>query len=162
VSDLKLYIKPYKNPIALETQAIHHIDDQVIANEGIYPIEALDKITEFVESNPDTVVFGHNVNFDMRMLQFMYNDWKREMYTFAHIDTIDLVKTILQKYNPAIKKANLSYIITEYMKDVDLEELRDNVVSYTERFHNHEHDKYNGNREQFEKDTLILEKGILK
>lgn len=159
---MKVYIKPYKNAVSQETIDIHHIDEKTIAEYAIWPIDALEKIKAFLETNDNTVIFGHNVLFDMRILQFMFNDWNIEGYSFAHLDTIDMVRTILQRYDSTIKKTGLSYLIENYLKDVNLEETLWLITDFIDRHYNYENKAYNGDFEQFKKDVLGKKRDIMK
>jgi hypothetical protein len=93
------------------------------------------------------------------MLEFMFNDWNIPLYKTPHLDTIEIIKTILWRKNPDITKANLDHLITKYLKEVDIEKLYSELDEYRVVVQNF---KTYTDIELFKKDIIGIEKGILK
>lgn len=120
VSEILVHVKPYKNSVG-DSLAIHSITEKTLSEKGLPPMEGLRKIREFLDESP--LAFGHNVSFDAKMLEHMYNDWGMDPHSAEHFDTIDIFKNVVQKRDPSVKRLGLSYLIPKILGEKDPEPL---------------------------------------
>lgn len=75
------------------SQDVHGFSDERLAREGIDPEEALEKLNHFATG---AIIVGHNVQYDLDILQSMYYRYNQEYFMPKHIfDTLDLARKIV-------------------------------------------------------------------
>lgn len=101
---IDFYIKsPVPMPEA--AAAVNGITDELLAVKGCDPIAAVNSIQCFLEGNDYTAVIGHNVDFDVRMINGLFNqiydDWDGETL-YKHFaptvtcDTLSLARRVVK------------------------------------------------------------------
>lgn len=76
-----------------ESLAIHGLTDEILAEQGQPPAEALQRFFEFCQSD---LLVGHNVGFDLRMLAAQARRLDLEVPDFEFIDTLDCARRFLE------------------------------------------------------------------
>lgn len=108
---LDLLVKPTKS--VGDSFYVHGFSDEQLEKEGLEPKEALRRLREFVK---DYVIVGHNVNYDLQIINSMLSRYKLPMLTENRVyDTLDLAYKVYPKL-PNHKLATLSQLITTETK----------------------------------------------
>ena len=91
---LKLYVNP-TCAIHPAAEAVHHLSRTFLAKHGLEPVEALNRFYDFLGA--ETLVVGHNIRFDCRMLQGECRKFNYEVDRrgFAYCDTIALARRLV-------------------------------------------------------------------
>lgn len=109
--ELDVLLKPTRS--VGDSYYIHGFSDKQLQREGIAPEEALDKLHEFVK---DKVIVGHNVNYDLQIINSMMGRYHRApLEGHAVYDTLDLAYKIYPKL-PNHKLDTLSKLIVTDIK----------------------------------------------
>ena len=83
---LDILLKPTKS--VGDSYFVHGFSDEKLTNEGVEPKYGLEKLREFVK---DSIVVGHNVNYDIQIIDSMCNRLDMEPIVYnAVYDTLDL------------------------------------------------------------------------
>lgn len=86
------------------SELVHHISDEKLAKEGEEPQKVFREFEEFVG---DSVIVGHNVNYDISILQSEMGRLGMEpMKIRAYYDTLD----IFRRFYPNLKNHKLEYL----------------------------------------------------
>ncbi len=86
------------------SELVHHISDEKLAKEGEEPQKVFREFEEFVG---DSVIVGHNVNYDISILQSEMGHLGMEpMKIRAYYDTLD----IFRRFYPNLKNHKLEYL----------------------------------------------------
>lgn len=90
---LDLVVKPTKK--VGDSYRVHGFSDEYLQKEGIAPTKALELLTEFVQGK---VIVGHNVNYDMQIINSMLERLKMKKIEGCLIyDTLDLSYKVYPK-----------------------------------------------------------------
>ena len=96
------YVKPSKS--VGKSELVHHISDEKLAEEGEDPRTVFQEFEEFVG---DSVIIGHNVNYDISILQSQMGRIGMEpMKIRAFYDTLN----IFRRFYPNLKNHKLEYL----------------------------------------------------
>lgn len=86
------------------SELVHHISDKKLAEEGEEPQKVFREFEEFVG---DSVIVGHNVNYDISILQSEMGRLGMEVMKIrAYYDTLD----IFRRFYPNLKNHKLEYL----------------------------------------------------
>ena len=90
---LDVLVKPTKS--VGESYLVHGFSDALLQKEGLCPNEALDLLASFIG---DKVIVGHNVNYDLQIINSMMSRYGKEMITKNPVyDTLDLAYKVYPK-----------------------------------------------------------------
>ncbi|WP_207646300.1 ATP-dependent helicase [Cellulosilyticum sp. I15G10I2] len=96
---------------------VHGFSDEVLQEKGLDPSDALKKLLAFVENS---VIVGHNVNYDLQIIKSMLNRYHLEtIQPIAVYDTLDL-----------------AYKIYPHMSNYKLETLANHLNTHAKPNHN--------------------------
>lgn len=90
-----------------ESEKVHHISDEQIAKEGMAKTEALKKFLEFTK---DSVLVGHNVTFD---ISIMNSELERNGFPIINNDFYDTLE-LARRFVRGSKNYKLE-VLTEYL-----------------------------------------------
>ncbi len=108
---LDVLVKPTKS--VGDSYFVHGFSDELLQKEGRSPSEALNLLASFVG---DKVIVGHNVNYDLQIINSMLSRYKKEMITRNPVyDTLDLAYKVYPKL-PNHKLETLSKLIVTNTK----------------------------------------------
>jgi len=109
--ELDILIRPTQS--VGDSYHVHGFSDEQLAREGLSPETALDLLREFVQ---DKVIVGHNINYDMQIINSMMTRYNRQMLTENRVyDTLDLAYKVYPKL-PNHKLDTLSKIVSTHTK----------------------------------------------
>ncbi|MGL4736795.1 MAG: ATP-dependent helicase [Cellulosilyticaceae bacterium] len=75
-----------------DSEKVHGFTDEVLQKEGLDPVDALRQLQLFVNKS---VVVGHNIKYDMDILQSMYHRYEQEPLNITKVyDTLDLARKV--------------------------------------------------------------------
>lgn len=90
---LDILVKPTK--LVRDSYDVHGFSDEQLAKEGLPPDEALTLLNEFVG---EKVIVGHNVNYDMQIINSMLGRYNKPMLSQNRVyDTLDLACKVYPK-----------------------------------------------------------------
>lgn len=103
---LDLYLIP-SCPIHPQAEAVHHISMPFLVEYGIRPTAALERFFDFL--GDDALLVGHNIRFDLRMLQNSCRkyDFECQPSGISFCDTLALAKRMV----PGLEHYRLGYLI---------------------------------------------------
>lgn len=111
VKELDILVKPTKS--VGDSFHVHGFSDEELQTKGVEPGEALDRLCEFVKGK---VIVGHNVNYDLQIINSMLSRYKRNTLDgYAVYDTLDLSYKVYPKL-PNHKLDTLSKLIATDVK----------------------------------------------
>lgn len=104
------YIKPYKDVSNDQVQAVHWISLDKTIEQWLEVKEVIKALKKFLEGK---IVIWHNVDFDIKKLAEMFNDFDEEMPKFNKIiDSINIFQVLNKELwiSSKVNKYNLDYI----------------------------------------------------
>ncbi|MCQ2378530.1 MAG: 3'-5' exonuclease [Victivallaceae bacterium] len=111
--EFKTLVNPLR-PIPRAATAIHHIDDEMVADAPSFSVVAPD----FLDFAENSTLIGHNVRFDLGFLQESLDRDHLPLWRGKTLDTIKL----LQRTHPGLVSYRLQYLRRVFQLD-DVSEL---------------------------------------
>lgn len=79
---------------------IHGLSDEFLAQKGVEPKQALAEFFDFIKGS---LLVGHNVSYDLRMLSTIAQRLNLEMEKLDYVDTLDLARRFIEAENYSLE-----------------------------------------------------------